>query len=186
MKKYFIFDVESIGLYGEGFAVAGGIYKEDGSCLKEFAFHCFSGNAKGLAEDRQWVNYNVTVSESSMLYNTPWGIRDAFWNEWLHAKHIHSATMFVECGFPVETNFLSACINDQLISRYQEGPYPMHEIATVMLCAGMDPMKTYERLPNELPSHEPLADSRLSARLLFEAFDELELNGMKKHKSFYL
>ena len=38
--KRFIFDVESIGLHGEAFAVAGGIYTENGNCLREFAFHC--------------------------------------------------------------------------------------------------------------------------------------------------
>ena len=38
-----------------------------------------------------------------------------------------------------------------------------------MLCAGMDPMATYDRLPAELPRHDPLADARQSARLLVEA-----------------
>jgi len=81
--------------------------------------------------------------------------------------------MFVECGWPVEANFLEACIRDYPKTRNWEGPYPMHEIATLMLAAGMDPMGTYERLPEELPAHEPLADVRLSARLLKEAFAKL-------------
>jgi len=176
MKNYFIFDVESVGLYGEGFAVAGGIYRRDGSCIKEFAFHCFSGNASGGSfEDRQWINDNVTVHESSIEFNSPCRIQDVFWNEWIYANLIYDAVVFVECGFPVETNFVRVCIDNEMISsRSQDSPYPMHEIATVMLCAGMDPMKTYDRLPNELPAHEPLADSRLSARLLFEALNKLE------------
>ena len=89
------------------------------------------------------------------------------------AKNAYKAAMFVECGWPVEARFLNACIEDHLETRNWEGPYPLHEIATMMLSAGMNPMKTYERYDEELPAHEPLADSRLSARLLFMALQKL-------------
>jgi hypothetical protein len=78
--------------------------------------------------------------------------------------------MFVECGYPVETNFLAHAMKEGFMNR---APYPLHEISTVMACAGMDPMQTWSRLHNELPAHEPLADSRLSARILANALDIL-------------
>jgi hypothetical protein len=37
-----------------------------------------------------------------------------------------------------------------------------------MLLSGRDPLATYERLPNELPAHDPMADARQSARLWLE------------------
>lgn len=171
----FVFDVESIGLHGEGFAVAGGIYAADGLAVREFAYHCDPSAAIGSAEDRQWVRENVTISERSALCPSPVAVRDAFWRVWSDAKAGYDVTMFVECGWPVEARFLAACIEDAPDERNWDGPYPLHEIASVMLAAGMNPMGTYTRLPNELPPHEPLADSRLSARLLFEAFGKLGL-----------
>lgn len=169
----FIFDVESVGLHGEGFAVAGGIYDADGKVIREFAYHCDSSLAKGELEDRQWIKQNVTIHKSSIEQANPFLVRERFWNDWMHAKGAFQAQMFVECGWPVEAAFLEACIKDFPVSRNWDGPYPMHEIASIMVAAGMDPMASYDRLPEELPAHEPLADARQSARLLTIALNKL-------------
>ena len=170
---YFIFDVESVGLHGEGFAVAGGIYRRDGSVIREFAYHCKIARALGTPEDRKWVTDNVTIHATSTDMPHPKAVRDTFWHTWKKASS-DGAKMFVECGWPVEAAFVEACVKDLPLTRNWDGPYPMHEIASIMLAAGMDPMATYERREHELPAHEPLADSRLSARLLFEALNKLQ------------
>lgn len=169
----FIFDVESVGLHGEAFAVAGGLYSPEGECLREFAYHCDPALAKGTDDDRKWVMDNVTIHPSSIEQANPFLVRERFWNDWMHVKFAAKAQMFVECGWPVEAAFMEACIKDHSASRNWDGPYPMHEISSVMFASGMDPMATYERLQNELPAHEPLADSRQSARLLFTALRKL-------------
>lgn len=171
---FFVFDVESIGLHGEAFAVAGGLYSATGETLREFAYHCNPAEAKGAPDDREWVAKNVTTHPSSIEQANPFLVRERFWNEWMSAKSAFKATMFVECGWPVEAAFLQACIDDHVETRKWDGPYPMHEIASVMLAAGMDPMAKYERLPTELPAHEPLADARQSTRLLADAFSRLQ------------
>jgi hypothetical protein len=171
----FIFDVESIGLHGEGFAVAGGLYSPDGKCRQEFAYHCQPDRAKGDAKDRAWVAQHVTIGAESLEYATPKEMRDAFWETWMHMKQHLGAEMFVECGWPVEAAFLEACIKDDE-RRNWEGPYPLHEIASFMLAAGLDPMAAYAREERELPAHEALADARLSARLLFASWKMLDPN----------
>jgi hypothetical protein len=173
-SPFFVFDVESIGLHGQAFAVAGGIYTRDGNTLREFAFHCFRCRADGELSDREWVEKNVTTSDLSAFVECPRDVRAMFWRVWMDAKETYPGiTMAVECGWPVEARFLNACIDDDRGERNWSGPYPMHEIASIMLAAGMDPMATYERLPNELPAHEPLADARQSARLLAIALKSL-------------
>jgi len=172
---FFIFDVESIGLHGQAFSVAGGIYDRKATALHEFAYHCSPDRADGAFSDRQWVDANVATSDESIPSDCPQGVRSQFWGEWLAAKEKWPGiTMAVECGWPVEARFLNACIDDDKGARNWEGPYPMHEIASIMLAAGMDPMATYDRLPHELPAHEPLADARQSARLLSIALARLE------------
>ncbi len=76
--------------------------------------------------------------------------------------------MAAECLWPVEARFIHDCITDDA-QRLSAAPYPFHEIASVMLASGMDPMATYNRTPSEMPRHNPLADARQSARLLSEA-----------------
>lgn len=168
-SPFFVFDVESIGLHGEAFAVAGGMYSATGEAIREFAYHCNQAEAKGSPDDREWVIKNVTTHPSSAEQSNPFLVRERFWDEWMHAKSAFKAIMFVECGWPVEAAFLQSCINDHVETRKWSGPYPMHEIASIMLAAGMDPTATYERKESEKPAHEPLADARQSARLLATA-----------------
>ena len=180
-QKFFVFDCESVGLHGQTFAVAGGVYDMNGHEVpgSEFIFDC--GPHPGMAvrqreaEDMAWVEANVSTREGAVLCSTPNEVRHKFWQLWQMAKAgFPGILMFVECGWPVEARFLLECIGDDPLTRNWEGPYPMHEIASVLLAAGMDPMATYERLPEEMPPHEPLADARLSARLLVTALMDLK------------
>lgn len=169
--KFFIFDVESIGLHGEGYAVAGGIWDEHGVNYAEFFFACPPESAEGLQADRDWVAANIPPLESQ--FNTPIDMRLAFWNQWTAGKLLYpDLVMAGECLWPVEARFLIDCVRDDA-QRTWEGPYPFHEIASVMLSAGMDPMATYDRLPDEEPKHHPLGDARQSSRLLREALKRL-------------
>lgn len=80
--------------------------------------------------------------------------------------------MAVEVGYPVETNFLSLCLNAN-DSREGFNPYPLVDISSLRLAAGLDPLATEARQDDELPRHHPLMDARQSARLLFEAIARL-------------
>ena len=174
MKAFFVFDVESIGLHGEGFAVAGGIYLENGAVQSEFELACDPAMAAGSAEDRQWVMDHVPVL--NITNRTPRSVRAQFMLIWFEAKRLWpEIEMAVECGWPVEANFLTACGKDDPCGWGLNGPYPLHEIASFMQAAGMNPMATYERKMSERPGHNPLCDARLSARLLSEALTALAI-----------
>lgn len=165
MKSFFIFDVESIGLHGDGFAVAGGVYLENGTAQYEFSFACPQEECAGDDEGRKWVKENVPVLE--ITHRTPQGMREAFWEEWLMAKvKFPDITMAAECSWPVEARFLIACIEDDKRERFWSGPYPLHDIASMLLCAHRDPMANYPREESAKPAHNPLADARHSANLL--------------------
>lgn len=163
---FFIFDVESIGLHGEGYAVAGGVYGPNGKLLgEEFCYSCPPEVALGSAEDRKWVSENIVDLE--ITHESPLGVRAAFWNEWLEAKKEYPGIFAtVECGWPVEARFLNACVRDDFKQRKEQAPYPLQECASLMLCAGLDSLASYERLPDELPKHHPMADARHTARLM--------------------
>jgi len=140
MKSYFVFDVESVGLHGQGFAVAGGVYLENGATQWEFSFACPISECEGNDSDRQWVKENVPALEET--HRTPTEMRGSFWVMWMIAKS-NGAEAAAECLWPVESRFLSDCIKDDaqfLLS----APYPIHEIASIMAAAGMNPMDKYD------------------------------------------
>ena len=160
--KLFVFDVESIGLHGEGFAVAGGVYTSGGGRNEEFVYSCPPDAAAGEAANREWVAENVPKLD--ITHDTPAEMRDAFWREWIKAKAT-GAKMMADCQWPVEARFLLDCVRDDLPGREWDGPYPLHDIATLILACGGDPTGTQERESGEERAHHPLDDARQSARL---------------------
>jgi hypothetical protein len=164
-KVRIIFDVESIGLHGEGFAVGAVVTDEQGRMVEELYSACLPDEAAGDSEGRAWIAANVTP-KLTFTASTPREVRESFWAFWLKWK-AQGATLWADCCWPVEANFLSACVADDPTTRSWNGPYPLHEIATVFTVAGIDPTEVQDRLNNE-PMHHPLGDARQSSRKLEE------------------
>lgn len=169
-QLFMVFDVESIGLHGEGFAVGYVVVNRAGETLAEDTMACDPAHAGGTLTNREWVAANVPA----MAYDhpTPAAVRHAFWNRWMRWKE-KGAVLVADCCWPVEARFLAACVDD-FRAREWEGPYPLHDLASVLLALGRDPLATNERLPNEKPAHHPLNDARQSARLLVAAIARAE------------
>lgn len=164
-QLYMVFDVESIGLHGEGFAVGYVVVDSTGTFHGGGKYVCPQSEATGTEEGRRWVRENVPPDRVSA--SNPREVRDLFWRDWTAWKE-RGALLVADCAWPVEARFLAACVDDEPDERQWRGPYPLHELASFMVAAGMDPMETYNRLPDE-PPHDPLGDARQSARLLMAA-----------------
>lgn len=168
-RHFFVFDVESVGLSGEGFAWGGVVIDRTGAILLEFC--SFTGHEKALGKeaDRQWVRENVPALNNEGWRRTTVEVRDDFWMVWNRLlEQFPDIVLAADCPFPVETNFLTAGIND-VPERKCLQPYPLIDVASVVLAAGGDPIGSFARLPNELPAHDPLRDARQSARILCES-----------------
>lgn len=169
-EKFMVLDVESMGLHGRGFAVGWVVVDQAGTVLEEGKSACDPEMAMGHGEspeDREWVKVNVPVMECDQ--KTPYGVRQAFWKEWMKWK-AQGAVLVADCAWPVEAKFLIACVDDDPESRRWEGPYPLFDLSSFLLMAGCDPLGTFPREPNELPAHDPLNDARQSVRVMQMAF----------------
>lgn len=172
-----LLDVESIGLYGEGFAVAYVVLDGDLNAV-QFRIFATSPNVANAVEilnntiksreqalaDREWVARNVFIPPTDETYwhHSTQGVRTAFWNDWVEWRS-RGTTLWADCAYPVESGFLIACVLDDL-SRGKDAPYPLYDLSTLLAAHGYDPMATFTRLPAE-PRHNPLGDARQSARI---------------------
>lgn len=170
MTPYLVFDVESIGLHGEGFAVGWVVVDKDRNILDSGLRSCPSSAARGSKEGHEWVRDHVPDMRPS--HTAPWMVRTAFWREWQRWK-VEGALLVADCAWPVEARFLAQCVDDDPLNRTWDGPYPLHDLASILLARGLDPLKKNEREPNELPEHNPLCDATQSARLLLNALHPL-------------
>lgn len=179
MAIRFIFDVEARNLHDIGFAFGYVVVdvKSDGSApviLEEG--ECYS--IEGAQQVDQWVKDNVipsldllkdymtqdisTIDASQLptqLVLTDREMRDRFftiYSKWNNLK----AEIWSDVNFPVETDFLSAVVRDDLDNRRFKMPYPLRDISTII---GTDLDRAeYCQLKN-LRNHNPLDDSKASA-----------------------
>jgi hypothetical protein len=168
-ERFFVVDVESIGLHGEGFAVGIVVVGVSGEFYEARAFSCPPAAAQGEPEGREWVHKNVPMLVQTA--ETPQHMRAQFWTVWDHWRR-RGAKMVADCAWPVEARFLNACIDDDL-RRHWNGPYPLLELASFLVAIGKDPLKEYPRMDDE-PLHNPLGDARQSARTLVYCLNELQ------------
>jgi hypothetical protein len=166
--SFLLFDVESVGLHGEGFAVAWELLSADLQVVESGYFGAPAERAAGIDSDRAWIAEHVLPHLPPPPQREPREVRDLFWKTWLRAK-ANGARLVADCAWPVETRFLSACVDDDPLRRAWEGPHPLLDVAVVRLGAGLEPLMKEPRLPHELPEHDPRADVVFSRRRLAQA-----------------
>jgi len=173
--KFMVFDVESIGLHGEGFAVGYVVVDRSGNRLAEAVYACDPLLCRGTRDGREWVAANIPTL--SLTHPSPKALRAHFWADWMRWKP-EGAVLAADVAWPVEARFLAECIDDErprlrgdmgASAREWEGPYPLIDISSVRYAAGLDPLENGPRQDEETPIHNPLSDARQSARLLIEA-----------------
>ena len=171
-KLFMVFDCESVGLHGETYAVGWCLINRAGRLIAEWCDACDPAKAEGDDVGRDWLGANAPMPAMGYNARSPYDVRHEFWKAWRAAEE-QGAVLVADCAWPVEARFLAACVDDHTLARGWEGPYPLHDLASIRLAAGLDPLGTEERLPDELPVHCPLADAKQSARLLVEALNRL-------------
>jgi hypothetical protein len=156
-----IFDVESIGLHGEGWAV--GYVILDGSELVREAWACCPpGEAVGTKEGRAWVRENCPWADAPgeidakyalprpRVRRTPRDIRNWFWAAWHDEKENYGTKLWADVAWPVEARFLIACVEDLRPPRDYvtgeapgpngrcsslrcwQGPFPLYDVSSYL------------------------------------------------------
>lgn len=166
----FVFDVECAGLHGEAYA-AGYVVWNAGQEIERGTFACDPESVRGLPLDHLWIGQNIPIIEINR--SSPRAVREALWEKWMQWKG-ENTVMAADCAWPVEARFLAECVDGNVQERAFAGPYPLIEISSMLLAAGVDPMADHERRGEmENPKHHPQKDASQSARLLWEAINVL-------------
>jgi hypothetical protein len=181
MAVYMVFDVESLGLHGESFAVGWVVVDLDKGLELGCDFAaCNHSVLRGAPEAYQWVDDHVPFLPS--VYRSPAQIRRYFWEMWRYWHTEHGAMLAADVNWPVESRFLCACVDAKPAEREWQGPYPLIDVASCRLAAGFDPLATEPRLADEMPAHNPLCDARQSARLLRQALRGVNMSFVKAYE----
>lgn len=173
--KFLSFDVESNGLHGDAFAVAALLVAADGSTEAEFLGRC---PVTGSLDS--WVAENVLPPMTGIPENYAGfaELRAGFW-DW-YAQHKPAADyVLANNPYPVEARFLLACQEDDPKQRYTEHPFPLIDLASILVAHGITTKPAKEIFmkavlgdaPDE--AHNPKWDAWITARAALRALHEL-------------
>ncbi len=120
----------------------------------------------GLKKACDWVKDNVIPSLHYMKKcNTDKELREQFYS--FYMKHKDNCDIYSDVNFPVETNFLTDIVRDDVATREFTMPYPLLDIAN-QISVDIDRVEKYEKDTGlKLRKHNPLDDSIASAHCLF-------------------
>jgi len=158
MTNLLCFDCESIGLWGETFAV-GAVVLDISSGEVLDRFEILNESLLPAAAMNEWVNEHVLPHLTNMeRCQSSIALRESFFR-FLQA-HKQTAEVWVDVGFPVETNFLAAVAHDNLEKRFWEMPYPLHDVSN-FVDINIDRIASSGLL--NLRQHHPTEDALASA-----------------------
>ena len=154
MKNLFVFDCESTSLHGSTFAVGCIVTDQKGNEIDRFELLSLEGKEKA----GDWVKQNVIPNLEDMpTCKTDLELRTTFFE--FYMKHKDTCEIFSDCNFPVETNFLTTVVNDDIVNREWSMPYPLKDISTIV-DINIDRCKVYEEKTGLiLRKHNPTDDS---------------------------
>ena len=157
----FIFDVESDGLYGEGFAFGILIIKDNKIIEK------FSVISKTELKEK-WVIDNIVSNlkkkEFDKVVETNKELREEFYKFYCEMKEKYKEVeIWSDCNYPVETNFLADIAKDDLKNRAFNMPYPLVDIATQSNIHINRKEHYKEKTGKYLKQHNPIDDCIASA-----------------------
>lgn len=171
MKNIFMFDVESNGLYGEGFAVGAVVKNYNGNVIDTFELKSIEGEEK---VNNEWVKENVLpyLKDMKSVYSLI-EFRKEFYE--FYMKHKNNIVIFSDVNYPVETNFLNAVVMDNMEERQWNMPYPLYDMCN-FVPVNMDREKIYNNnidnlVPvhnNRLRKHHPIDDCKASLYVLLK------------------
>jgi hypothetical protein len=162
MSKIMMFDVESDGLYGEGFAVGAvvALTEPTGACTIIERFELMADTNI----TNSWVKENVLGHLGNMpKVKSTKELRTKFYE--FYMKNKPGCLIYSDCNYPVETNFLSDIVKDDS-SRSWDMPFPL------MDCCNSDNIDISRNdffkngTSEDLKVHNPLDDAKASLYFL--------------------
>lgn len=109
-------------------------------------------------------------------YKSSKDMLNAFWDFWMDYGGANGALAVADFGAPVEGTLFAAAQALDLDSREFAGPYPLHELGTRLLDAGIDPdidRIAFAGQDVQFTKHNPRDDAVVAAHCWFKAGDIL-------------
>ena len=167
--RFFSFDAETDGLYGEPFAVAAVVMDEEGRILDRFCEKCEEPGVRDAWTRENCLPWLADIPKCESRA----ALRERFWQ--FYRKHRESCVIVADVPYPVEAGLLRSCVETDPGERRGEGPFPLIDVASVLFARGIDPLADrFEYSGWTGKQHHPMDDAVASCLCLIRAMREKE------------
>jgi len=165
----FSFDVETDDLYGETFAFGLTVW----DLRTKENVYTLGGFSELDAVTSPWCRENIlphlkeTLSGDLIHISSRREMREIFWSHYMQWRD--KSIILVDFQSPCEAGFMKQCVMDDLKEREWLGPYPMHDLGSMLAMLNLNPdldRFKYSSCEN-LTKHNPIHDSITSAKVYF-------------------
>ena len=164
--KYFSFDVETDGLYGEPFAIAAVVMNEEGRELDRFCEKCVAPGVEDPWTRENCLPYLTEIPDCESRA----ALRRHFWA--FYSRYREECVIVADVPYPVEAGLLRRCVEENLEERKFQGPFPLIDVASVLFAKGIDPLTDRLAFSGwKGKRHHPLDDAAASALCLIKALN---------------
>jgi len=161
----FSVDAETDGLYGHVWAI-GAVVLDGADEVARFAGQLdpddtrFPPFRRGVTDP--WVREHIVPVVDLPRFASHRLLIEAFWGFWM--EHRESSIAVADFGAPVEAGLFRVCVAQDEQARMFQGPYPLHELGTALLLAGLDPDCDRRGMSGrlDLVPHDPVDDALAS------------------------
>lgn len=171
------FDAESIGLYGEHFALGYTVTDSQGHEIEQGYLACPSDKARGIQVSRDWINANVVPYLPGYNCEDPKSIYRKTREIFNKIQQTYNNVIFVgDCVYPVEQNLFTYINKEAATASLPQNMPIIHDTATAELLRDQGDC---ERIANESDKHNPLHDARHAARAFRLAAGKTNREGLR-------
>lgn len=165
--RFFSFDAETDGLYGEVFAIAAVVIDEGGVVEDQFCMKCVKPGVRDAWTAENCLPYLSDIPDCESRAE----LRARFWDFYL--RYREQCVIVADIPCPVEAGLLRACVEEDLPERAFLGPYPLIDVASALFARGIDPdIDRMAFAEQKGRRHHPLDDAVASALCLIRAINQ--------------
>ena len=182
--KYFIFDCETNGLYGETLSICAMVYDESLSvCRKSFY------GAWKIAEDKISNNFVRTqvypyLDDADMFFKSEEELLQHFWQFWKNNRE--NCRCIADVPIPVEANVFRKCVATDEQSRWNDAPFPLIDLASILMANNIDPLSDRNTLAQStLTRHNAKNDVMITVEILRRYLNMDNITSVYSYHTFF-
>lgn len=182
--NYFIFDCETNGLYGETLSICAMVYDESLSVCRKTFYGAWKIAEDKISNDFVRTQVYPYLDSADMFFNSEQELLQHFWQFWKSNRE--DCRCIADVPVPVEANVFRKCVAMDEQSRWNDAPFPLIDLASILMANNIDPLADRNTLAQStLTRHNAKNDVLLTVKILRRYLNMDNITSVYSYHTFF-